>query len=423
MGITISFKSKVNKNGRSSNAYTLKSLIIFALLIISIISEVNSNGAGVYLDEAIGLLSAVFLLTSIKKIERSDLISIFILFGVVIIGIVSNLVSELNNSWFSVGIDVVAETKVILSYFAVKYFLSTKEKQRVINMLLPLSKLFVISAFFFSLVNIVADIGMSGEVRYGLRSFKFIFNLNFQYVAVYMLIFGVIVCNTKMSEKRRKIYYFMAIISLVLATKSPPIIFSLIFIFLYYYFKKHDRISAPIIVIGVLALLVAGSYQIQNYLLNENSPRRLFIQYAIETANDYFPLGSGFGTFGSDQASRNYSPLYYLYGFHLNWGMSPDFGPYLSDNFWQMALGQFGWIGGIAYFFVYVRVFLTIKNSKLESSRRAFLYAAYLQYMIHAVGSAILSSSAGMIGFMAIAMFTLDNEKIKSDRRLKIHIK
>lgn len=423
MGITINFKSKVNKNGKSGNAYTLKSLIIFVLLIVSIISEVNSYGDSVYLDEAIGVLSAVFLMTSVKKIDRSDLISIFILFGVVVIGIISNLIFELNASWFSIGIDVVAETKVILSYFFVKYFLSTNEKQRVINMLLPLAKLFVISAFFFSLVNLVADIGMSGEARYGIRSFKFIFNLNFQYVAVYMLVFGVIVCNTKMTERKRKIYYAMAIVSLVLATKSPPIIFSIIFVFMYYYFKKHDRLSAPVIVIGVIALLVAGSYQIQNYLLNENSPRHLFIKYAIETANDYFPLGSGFGTFGSDQAARNYSVLYYRYGFHLQWGMTPDFGAFLSDNFWQMALGQFGWIGGIAYFIVYVRVFLTMKNSKLDSSRRAFLYAAYIQYMIHAVGSAILSSSAGMIGFMAIAMFTLDNERIKPDKRLKVHIK
>ena len=43
--------------------------------------------------------------------------------------------------------------------------------------------------------------------------------------------------------------------------------------------------------------------------------------------------------------------------------------------------------------------------------------------MIHAVGSAILSSSAGLIGFMALAIFTVsydDNQKNKS--RLKIHL-
>ena len=422
MGISFNINSKVNKNGKNGNAYSFKGLIVFALLVASVIIEIKSYGSGTYLDEAIGILSAAFLITSAQKIERRDFITVLILFVVVIIGIISNLISELNNSWFSIGIDIVSSTKVLLSYFAVKYFLSTEEKQRVIDMLLPLARLFIILAFIFSLINLVTDIGMAGDVRYGIRSFRFIFKFNFQYVAVYMLFFGVIVCNTKMGERKRKTYYYMAIISLVLATKAPAIIFSIVFLFLYYYFKKYDRISIPVIIVGVLAIIAVGWYQIDAYLLNESAPRHLFTKYAIRTANDYFPLGSGFATFGSDQAAKIYSPLYYLYGFNTRWGMTPDDSAFLRDNFWQMAVGQFGWFGGLAYMAVFVRAFLTMKSSKLESSRRAFLYAAYLQYMIHAVGSAILSSSAGMIGFMAIALFTLDTEKLTQERRLRVRI-
>ncbi len=199
--------------------------------------------------------------------------------------------------------------------------------------------------------------------------------------------------------------------------------FSIIFIGLAFYFKKHERLSPIVIIIGVIILIVAGWFQIETYILNENAPRRLFFEYAFKTANNYFPLGSGFGTFGSDQAARNYSQLYYQYGFNKLFGMTPEDGSFLSDTFWPMAIGQFGWVGGILYISAYIMIFLSFKNNKYNSQTKAFLYAAFLQYMIHAVGSAILSSSAGLIGFMALAIFTVsydDNQKNKS--RLKIHL-
>ena len=38
------------------------------------------------------------------------------------------------------------------------------------------------------------------------------------------------------------------------------------------------------------------------------------------------------------------------------------------------------------------------------SDQKAFMYASFISYIIHAVGSAILSSSAGVIGFIALAI-------------------
>ena len=126
---------------------------------------------------------------------------------------------------------------------------------------------------------------------------------------------------------------------------------------------------------------------------------------------------------GSDQAARHYSKLYYQYGFDQLSGMSPENSAFLSDTFWPMAIGQFGWIGSIIYLIVYIRVFFTFKNKKFTNQRKAFIYAVFLQYMIHAIGSAILSSSAGLIGFMAIALFTIsDDESERKRSKIKIHV-
>lgn len=405
----------------SAKRYYVRSLMSAAIFLVIITLELVNNGG--YFDEIIGILSAFYLVLFRTRIERQDIYTLMVLGIVVVIGFISNLVSGISHDYFSIGIDIVAETKLLFAYFAMKYFLNDEEKKATINMLVPLAKLFTIITFICSIISLFTDIGMSGAERYGIRSFNFIFTFSFQYVAVYMLFFGILVCNTKMRNKEKTYYYAMAIISLVLATKAPPIMFSIIFIGLAVYFKKHERISPAIMIIGIIILTIAGWFQIETYLLNENAPRHIFFKYAFKTASDYFPLGSGFGTYGSDQAARNYSLLYYRYGFDTLNGMNPENGAFLSDTFWPMAIGQFGWIGCLLYLLAYVLVFLSFKNNKYNNQTKAFLYAAFLQYMIHAIGSAILSSSAGLIGFMALAIFTVSNDDgIKIKSRLKIHI-
>lgn len=80
----------------------------------------------------------------------------------------------------------------------------------------------------------------------------------------------------------------------------------------------------------------------------------LYIQ-APNVANDFAPLGSGWGTFGSS-ASRDiyYSPLYRAYGISRLWGGSPKFGDYLVDTFWPKILAEQGWIGFILYISLWI---------------------------------------------------------------------
>lgn len=416
MAVTVRFKSKVN-NG---NNLPLKSLLVAIFFVALSIMEIWSYGSGLfYVDEIIGIVSAVYLAVFIKKIERRDAITIVILFAVVLLGLLSNIVSGLAYSVFSILIDVVTETKTLFALFALKYFLDSKEKQVAIDLLTPFSKLFVLSTFVFSLLNLVVDIGMRGEARYGLPSFRFIYIFNYQYIAVYMLVFGVLVCNSRMSKLKKRRYFVLALIPLLLALKSPSTMFAIIFVFLSFYFKKHKKISAPIILLGALAILIAGRYQIETYLIDEESPRRLFIKYSIKTANDYFPLGSGFATFGCDQAKEHYAQLYYRYGFDKIWGMTPDLPAFLLDTFWPTLLGQFGWFGFLGYIAIFVRLFTTFNNKNSDRLRRALLYAIFLQYMIQSLGTPILANSAGMIGFVSLALFSLDNDAVVH-KKLKI---
>jgi hypothetical protein len=71
---------------------------------------------------------------------------------------------------------------------------------------------------------------------------------------------------------------------------------------------------------------------------------------ALRIANDFFPLGSGSGTYAS-LPSRDYyfSPLYDIYGLSHMHGAARHFSGYLMDTFWPKILGEGGWFGFVAY--------------------------------------------------------------------------
>ena len=384
---------------RTYHLHTLISIFIIGLLIYF-----EMCGGRSYFDEGLALTCMVYvtILFLKEKLDATDQGGVILLFAVVIIGILSNIMSKLAYSWFSIFIDIISETKFLWTLLAFKYYITSDVYDEMARVLRPIAKWFCYLACIFAVISQFINIGMTGPARYGIKSFRFIFPMSFQFLAVALVAIAII--SARENEKSNKLCYIAICISLILATKSSPLLFSVMFLLLLIYFKHHQLLKTrTIVLIGVLVVLL-GAFQIQTYLMNENAPRYLFFYYGGKTANTYFPLGAGFATFGSDQAARNYSQLYYKYGFNRLFGMNMEDGSFLSDTFWPMAIGQFGWIGSFLYIYIYIRVFFSLKKMGLNTEQKAFSYAAYLQYMIHAIGAAILSASAGLIGAIALSM-------------------
>ena len=377
---------------------------VVSILTIGLLIYFELRGGRSYFDEGLALVCILYvtMLFLKKRLDATDQVSVILLFAVIVIGILSNIMSKLAYSWFSIFVDIISETKFLWTLFAFKYYITSDVYDEMSRVLRPAAKWFCYLACIFAVVSQFVNIGMTGAVRYGIKSFRFFFPMSFQFLSVALVAIAVLSANE--NKKSNKFCYVAICISLILATKSSPLLFSVMFLFLLIYFKHHELLKTRTIVfIGVLVILL-GAFQIQTYLMNENAPRYLFFYYGGKTANTYFPFGSGFATFGSDQAPRNYSRLYYQYGFNSLFGMNIDDGSFLSDTFWPMAIGQFGWIGSFVYTFIYLRVFSSFKKMRFNSDQKAFSYASYLQYMIHAIGAAILSTSAGMIGAIALSM-------------------
>ena len=77
--------------------------------------------------------------------------------------------------------------------------------------------------------------------------------------------------------------------------------------------------------------------------------RGQFATNGLRIARDYFPFGTGFGTFGSRAAQAHYSPVYYWYHMYHTPGLDPLWPSYACDTFWPMILGETGWLGMAGY--------------------------------------------------------------------------
>lgn len=102
---------------------------------------------------------------------------------------------------------------------------------------------------------------------------------------------------------------------------------------------------ACILVIVVLAVTWTrfDAYYVSG-LSNDNLARPMTYKTSLVILGDYFPLGSGMGTFACNGAWKYYSPLYYEYHLTDIWGLSPDTGFFICDAYYP-TLAQFGIVG------------------------------------------------------------------------------
>lgn len=401
----------------------LKSLIAFAAFAALVFIEYKYGGS--YFDEALGVASIVIVAFNFNKLYYNDFRALFFLLIAVAIGLFSNLLYGIQYSWFSVFVDVLTQVKLIFCFMAVRYALSEHEKQIVINYISPIARIYFLFAFVLAIYTQLFDTGMNEEVRYGLKTFRFIFNMSHQYTSVSFLMLGCIISATNIAEKKKNFYKFIGVVAILFALKGPALIFTVSYVFLAFYFKKYQKLNFKIIIPLILALLFVSTYQINKYLLNDEAPRHIFFEYAFKTANHYFPLGSGFATFGSAEAAKHYSKLYVKYRFYRTWGMGPgENGMFLYDTYWPSVIGQFGWFGTVLFGYSYINIFKSIQRSKADYSKKAYIYAMFIQYMVHGLGSSILTSSAGLIGFMGLSLICFPDPNQEQKRiNTRIHFK
>lgn len=129
------------------------------------------------------------------------------------------------------------------------------------------------------------------------------------------------------------------------------------FIAFVFFLKKRLNFRSPKTMIYcaiVVAIILAvtwtrfDAYYVSG-MSNDELARPMTYKTSLKILYDYFPFGSGMGTFACNGAWQYYSPLYYKYNLNGIWGLDEG-GGFICDAYYP-TLAQFGIVG--VFFFLW----------------------------------------------------------------------
>ncbi len=383
-------------------------LCIYLLVFQNVIQEIISPMK--YFDELLAII--IFPIAAIyfawnkgkAKVMKGDIYILILMLILTCAGLYSNF--RYKYQPFSAAIqDILLVWKFYLAYFTSKVLFSSLKNNVTLKMVLNINcKLITLALFGLSILDYALDIFPS-ERKYGLRVLHLFYSHPTFFACVCIFLLALLIYSDVKKDKKTYIYIAMLLIMNTLTFRAKAMAMSAIAIFLYIYMVKlNKKITVTFgIVMCILALFIAADKISYYFFEIDRSARQQLLEQAIYIARDYFPFGTGFGTYGSNASKELYSPIYYMYNLNTVWGLSEKYDFFISDSFWPMILGQFGVIGFVSYVFGLIIFFRRIqKNHNKEDNSIYFSAMLLFLYLVIAstAESAFVNSYAPMFSFL-----------------------
>lgn len=354
-----------------------------------------------FYDEILALISLPIILTNLmkRKTSKLNLNIIIVLFIIILLGVASNLIFNYQTLKFLL-FDMLLCLKFYLIYFFTeiiwkKEFLEKNKKTLKIHLSIN-----IIILVIFTILNYVFVL-WPNDFRFGLLSNKLFYSHPTYLAGISIFLLSL---SIRINKKVLSLQNILIILILISTLRLKAIGTALAILVLSFQIEKtNKKLSfSKIILVGVILFCFAFDQINYYFFQNDGFARKELLNTSIEIATDYFPLGTGFGTFGSYYSGESYSPIYYKYGLNRVYGLSPKHHPYISDSFYPMILGQFGYLGLILY--VYCIFILFKKIQQIDFNNNKYEYISKIcvfTYLI--ISSTSESAFAGPIA-MSLAL-------------------
>ena len=328
-----------------------------------------------YADELLAIIGIPILLLKIKenniklKITKNSYWNYLCI--VFLCGILGTVVYKYQNLK-AVFADALLCTKFWLTLEVGKYFSCNfdikKNEGRLFN------HIRFLTIFFLTLVIIdVLHPVFAATTRYGLRGEQLFYTHCSEFASA-MLILMVNLCMIREALAPKKALIYLIILSVLVLSSLRSKMFGSVLVFWvmnYFVLYKNEKINIYKVLLLIPVLLLIGWAQINFYFfsdIQENSARYQLFVKSLTIAKEHFPIGSGFGTFGSYHSSVYYSPLYIKYGLSKVYGLEKNAATFVSDSFWPMIIGQFGFIGTVGFAAAIFSLFRNIQQVRIIPS-------------------------------------------------------
>lgn len=338
-----------NSLPHNMTCFEFMAIIAMNLLLFQPILEILIPSFA-YFEEvfSIGSITVCLLSLSVGRTAFTSLMRriALALIMIIAVGLLGNIIYGYQQKVFYAAVDILSCMKFAFVYFAFKA--SVRNTQYFVKYMAKESKILIILMFICMVINQLFDIGMTYEVRYGLKAFQFIFIHPTHMVTLSLACFSFIYAENQRGSLG---YCLISALLMVMSLRSRWIALAFV-ILLLLVSVRHGSRRAPILILAFsfVAALAMGSSQFQVYYGSQSeSARGQLTNAAFDVMERFFPLGTGFGTFGSGVTKTTYSPLYYEYCLDTVYGLAPYNPAYLTDTFWPVVMAQFGFIGLLAW--------------------------------------------------------------------------
>lgn len=385
---------------------------------------------GSYWDEAV--LFIVVILWIYKVLTKDDRISSYVFpcigvtLGLVGIGLLGNVVhSGFQESIVAILKDILAFVKFPVVMLLAPEIIKPTEKDK--KLMAKSAKVLVIIAAFFAVVGFFVDIGMYiTDWSRILKSYQFIYQHCTFFVSAYVMVLVALV-NDSIRKNRLYILLCCGLLLITQRTKAYIVILLVLGIMvvgketivkLFSMRPKRVKIKGKYIawalIAAVFVVWLVGKDKIAYYFgYGLTAARPAMYIVGIYLMFDFFPLGSGFGTFASFLSGEYYSNIYYQYKLSTVLGMRPTDFSYMGDVFWPWIYGQLGIVGLIGYVYLIIVFFKERLKLVCNSDQLMAFLIIWVYALFASTAEAYFTNSTAMQMALGLALFIGRNETTK----------
>ena len=391
------------------------------LLFLNPIGAIESNKIvkliAKHYDEVFTLVLTFYDFLHYKTILKMKRNLFLCQFGVNIIGLVSSLFFHYQGISGTLIDAFLLINRFIIAYYAA-YTFCRIHKYNISCRVLVVAKFTTMVLFILSLHDIfLTPFFPKSDYRLFMHGLQLMFSH-----ATYMAAVGatLLIYFGYMNNKRNRLLAYMVVASLLVCftMRTKAIGFCLVYWMFYFQtFVMRKRNYYITILLSLVAVIFVARDSFMEHFLTSTRymPRAIMLKDSIKLLISHFPLGTGFGSYGSAIAASNYSPLYVRMGYVDNYGMSPDSTSFLTDAFWPTIFAQFGFFGTVLFFTIIVLLVRTsLKMVKIDRIRGFSMLMIMAYYLITSIAESSFFNPTALLMFMMFGMF--EAEKISMVR-------
>ena len=349
------------------------------------------------------LLVYTFMMYSNRSINRRPWKEFMVCYSVIAFYTIYSLIFGANVSggvWLDLMQEVRPFTMVFCTWILNPRFTKNQKKWMLASMVLTLFSWIAYHPESFESAN--AEFPVLGQLAICTGMAWYLFTKNSKrnrYIAVALVLTGMVAPKFKFMGEVVCFIAFVFYVKNRLNFKSPKtIIYCLLII----------TIILTVTWARVDVYYVSG-------LQNEELARPMSYKTSLKILYDYFPFGSGMGSFACNGAWKFFSPLYYKYNLTGIWGLSPEMGYFICDAYYP-TLAQFGIVG--VFFFCWFWKRRLVAFNQIEDMRyyRVAMFTFCCLAIEQTADSSWLSGK-GMVYCMLIALCLNANRNMMEQRR------